>query len=106
MANKKFTAKTFRLEDLIAGKVNVPGSRNEGHEAARIREFAIKKLKEAEERGDDTVFLSHLVKEYFGEFTRKHYSFAREVFKRQIGIVRLVEVEIDGRKRLVLTLKK
>jgi len=106
MANKKFTARTFKLEDLLSGKVHVPGSRNEGHEAGKIREFAIRKLHEAEKAGHDCVFLSHLVKEYFGEFTRKHYSFAREVFKRQIGMVRLVEVEVDGRKRLVLTLKK
>ena len=105
MASKKdYKAQTFKLEDLLTGKVRVPGSRNEGHEAARIREYAEKRLLEA---GDDScIFLSHLVKEYFGEFTRKHYGFAREVFKRQLGRVKLVAVEIDGRERLVLTLKK
>ena len=107
MASKKdFKAQVFKLEDLLSGKVKAPSSRNEGHEASRIREFAYKKLKEASKDGFDTIFLSHLVKEYFGEFTRKHYGFAREVFKRGVGPVRLLEVEIDGRKRLVLTLKK
>ena len=105
MASKKdFKAKVFKLEDLLAGKVRVPGSRNEGHEAARIREYAEKRLLEADD--DSCIFLSHLVKEYFGEFTRKHYGFAREVFKRQIGKVELMMIDINGRERAILFLKK
>ena len=92
--------KTYKIQDVIEGKIEVSGGHANVGKSKNLRDAAAVWLKEA----GCCMLLSEFVKGHFGRFTRDEYNYARQVFMVRGGSFNLKKATVNGggRERVFL----